>query len=193
MSYDKPARYMKEYLASLMPLLRGETVQQRRRARHDQRLLAHRRPRRDRPAGPGRRAGRRHAQAGRHRRRRHHHLDDRDRARSRATSRPPSAPPPRRPAGPSRGSWWPCPSRSRATSTPPRSGSTRRSPSTRTCPRTRPCWTRRAPRARPTSASSGTRRRSRPSIGRLADAGATDFVAAIVGDAAERERELRAC
>jgi len=26
MSYDKPARYMKEYLASLMPLLRGETV-----------------------------------------------------------------------------------------------------------------------------------------------------------------------
>ena len=27
MSYDKPARYMREYLASLMPLLRGETVQ----------------------------------------------------------------------------------------------------------------------------------------------------------------------
>jgi F420-dependent oxidoreductase-like protein len=26
MSYDRPARYMKEYLASLMPLLRGETV-----------------------------------------------------------------------------------------------------------------------------------------------------------------------
>jgi len=26
MSYDKPARYMKEYLASLMPLLRGESV-----------------------------------------------------------------------------------------------------------------------------------------------------------------------
>ncbi len=26
MSFDKPARYMKEYLASLMPLLRGETV-----------------------------------------------------------------------------------------------------------------------------------------------------------------------
>jgi F420-dependent oxidoreductase-like protein len=26
MSYDKPARYMREYLASLMPLLRGETV-----------------------------------------------------------------------------------------------------------------------------------------------------------------------
>ncbi len=26
LSYDKPARYMKEYLASLMPLLRGETV-----------------------------------------------------------------------------------------------------------------------------------------------------------------------
>jgi F420-dependent oxidoreductase-like protein len=26
MSYEKPARYMKEYLASLMPLLRGETV-----------------------------------------------------------------------------------------------------------------------------------------------------------------------
>jgi 5,10-methylenetetrahydromethanopterin reductase len=26
MSYDKPARYMKEYLAALMPLLRGETV-----------------------------------------------------------------------------------------------------------------------------------------------------------------------
>jgi F420-dependent oxidoreductase-like protein len=27
MSFDKPAAYMKEYLASLMPLLRGETVQ----------------------------------------------------------------------------------------------------------------------------------------------------------------------
>jgi F420-dependent oxidoreductase-like protein len=26
-SYDRPARYMKEYLASLLPLLRGETVQ----------------------------------------------------------------------------------------------------------------------------------------------------------------------
>src|SRR5580693_2372150 len=26
MSFDKPASYMKEYLASLMPLLRGETV-----------------------------------------------------------------------------------------------------------------------------------------------------------------------
>jgi 5,10-methylenetetrahydromethanopterin reductase len=26
LSYDKPARYMKEYLAALMPLLRGETV-----------------------------------------------------------------------------------------------------------------------------------------------------------------------
>jgi F420-dependent oxidoreductase-like protein len=28
LSFDKPARYMKEYLASLMPLLRGETVSQ---------------------------------------------------------------------------------------------------------------------------------------------------------------------
>jgi 5,10-methylenetetrahydromethanopterin reductase len=27
LSFDKPARYMKEYLAALMPLLRGETVQ----------------------------------------------------------------------------------------------------------------------------------------------------------------------
>ena len=43
MSFDKPARYMKEYLASLMPLLHGETVSERRRAGHDQRLRAHRR------------------------------------------------------------------------------------------------------------------------------------------------------
>ena len=57
MSYDKPARYMKEYLASLMPLLRGETVQQRGRARHDQRLLPARHPGCHGPAGPGRRPG----------------------------------------------------------------------------------------------------------------------------------------
>ena len=41
---------------------------------------------------------------------------------------------------------------------------------------------------RRTSPSSGTRRPSAASIAKLADAGATDFVAAIVGDQPERER-----
>ena len=70
----------------------------------------------------------------------------------------------------------------------PRIASTRPSPSTRTCPPTRPCWTRKGPRRRRTSASSATRRPSPRPSSRLADAGATDFVAAIVGDAAERAR-----
>ena len=43
-------------------------------------------------------------------------------------------------------------------------------------------------RRRRTSASSGTRRRSRPRSGSWRTAGATDFVASVVGDAEERER-----
>ena len=44
-SYDKPARYMKEYLAALMPLLQGETVNVDRGADHHQRVRADRRAR----------------------------------------------------------------------------------------------------------------------------------------------------
>ena len=63
MSFDKPARYMEEYLASLMPLLRGEAVQQRRGARHDHDAPAARGPRCHRPARPGRRPGHPHARS----------------------------------------------------------------------------------------------------------------------------------
>ena len=52
MSFERPAAYMREYLASLMPLLRGETVHVRGGARHHQRLrpARHRRRRARRPS-----------------------------------------------------------------------------------------------------------------------------------------------
>ena len=98
MSYDRPARYMKEYLSSLMPLLQGETVKSTGRAGHHQRLRAPRDARRRGAAGPGRRPRPHHAQAGGHGRRRHRDLDDRHRDRRAATSRRPSPPRRRRPA-----------------------------------------------------------------------------------------------
>ena len=63
MSYERPAAYMKEYLAALMPLLHGETVHVRRGARVDQRLRPTRDRQRGAAPGAGRRLGRHHAQA----------------------------------------------------------------------------------------------------------------------------------
>ena len=77
LSFDKPARYMKEYLAALMPLLAGETCQRGRRTRHHPRLRAPHAARRLDASGAGGRVGRHHAQAGRTGRRRHRDLDDR--------------------------------------------------------------------------------------------------------------------
>ncbi len=47
MSFDKPGSYMQEYLASLMPLLHGETVHSAGERVTTQRLRAARHPRRD--------------------------------------------------------------------------------------------------------------------------------------------------
>ena len=57
LSFDKPARYMKEYLAALMPLLAGEKVQRGRRARHDPRLRPPGAAGRLDASGAGRRVG----------------------------------------------------------------------------------------------------------------------------------------
>ena len=64
MSFEKPARYMQEYLASLMPLLHGETV-----SSAGERVTTNALAPLDIPAPPppraGGRPGQRHAQAGR--------------------------------------------------------------------------------------------------------------------------------
>ena len=57
LSFERPAQYMKEYLASLLPLLRGEAVSERRGAGDHERLCAARHRRRRAAAGAGRRPG----------------------------------------------------------------------------------------------------------------------------------------
>ncbi len=93
-------------LAHASPPWRGG--QQHRRASHHHDAPAPRRPRRHRPAGPGRRSRHPHAEAGGHRGRRHRDLDDRHRHHR----EPHRAHHPRRRRGrrdgPSRGSGSPC-------------------------------------------------------------------------------------
>ncbi len=57
LSFERPAQYMREYLASLLPLLHGEAVNERGGAGDHERVRAARRPRHRGAAGPGRRAG----------------------------------------------------------------------------------------------------------------------------------------
>ena len=78
-SFDKPARYMKEYLAALMPLLAGETV-----SVDGERVTTHafqplKLRRRHRTSGARGRPGHHHAQSGRAGGRWHRDLDDRHR------------------------------------------------------------------------------------------------------------------
>ena len=111
MSFDRPARYMKEYLGLADATAAGRGGQQHRGARHHQRLPAHRDPRRRGTAGPRRRPGPRHAQAGGHRRRRHRDLDDRHRDHREPHRADDHRGRARRPAGRRRGSSCPCRSR----------------------------------------------------------------------------------
>ena len=188
LSYEKPASYMREYLASLMPLLHGEAprstgerVTTNAFAPLDIRgttappvLVAALGPAMLELAGT---AGRRH-----------HHLDDGHGHRRLAhLASHPTGRGRRGPAGARASS---CPCRWRSRPTPMRRGhaSTRSSPSTRTCRRTRPCWRRRAHAGPARSPSWATRSVVAESIRALADAGATDFVAAVVGDADQRAR-----
>ena len=119
MSFDKPARYMKEYLALAdAPAARRDGAAAPASASRPTRSLPLDVRGRHRPAGPRGRPGRRHAQAGGHRGRRHRHLDDRHRHHRDRTSCPPSAPRPQAAGRPEpRGSASPCPSRSPTTST----------------------------------------------------------------------------
>jgi 5,10-methylenetetrahydromethanopterin reductase len=186
MSFDKPARYMKEYLAALMPLLHGETGQRDRRARHHPRLrpldIA------DVTAPPVLVAALGDTMlklAGR--------VADGTVTWMTGTKTIESHIPPsswrrrKRRGGRRRGSVVALPVSVTATSKRRGSASTRNSPSTRTCPPTRPCWTRRGREPGRHRLRRG-RGRGAASIEKLAAAGATDFVASIVGNRAERER-----
>ncbi len=159
MSFDKPARYMEEYLASLMPLLRGEAVSSVGERVTTTTPL---------PLGvPGATAppvlvaalgtlmlklagtvadgtvtwmtGTATIES---------HIAPTIRAAAQAAGRP----------EPRVGVSLPVSVTSDVEAA--RSASTTPRPSTPPCPPTRPCWTRRAPRARGTSRSSGTRSRS---------------------------------
>ena len=159
LSFDKPLRHMREYLAVLMPLLTdgkadvdGETI-----STHAAVDVAEPRP----CPGARRRARPEDARARRHGHRRHRHVDDRPgharvahRAhdhRGRRARRPPGAAD-RRPA---------CRSASPPTSTAHGRAPRRTSRSTASCRRTAPCSTAKAPTGRPTSRSSATKPRSR--------------------------------
>ena len=177
LDYSKPARHMREYLEVLTPLLRGEPVEYR---GSEYRVKAGL----DVPGGApvplrGRRARPRDARPRRPARRRHDHLDDRRRARSRSTSRPRSARPRATRVAPSRASSRAC--RSRCAATRPRRArrSRRRSRSTARCRPTARCSTARARPGPPTSRCVGDEAALRAQLGRLRDAGVTDFDAAV--------------
>ena len=169
-------------------------------ARDHQRLRPARHRQRGAAAGAGRRPGRHHAEAGGPRRRRHGHLDDRHRPPSATTSRPPSPRRPRRRAG----------RRPRVVVSLP----DRASPTTSTgakerineafaiypnLPSYKAMLDKEGAEAAADIAFIGDEEAVAASIARLADAGATDFVAAIVGRrggagpglrAAERDRPV---
>ena len=188
LSYDRPARHMREYLDALVPLLRdgvvdvdGETVSAR---------AAPHRARRDRAdVAPGGVAAA-DARAGRRDGRRHDHV-----VHGPGHPRAPGGAAPacrrtRRRDGLTRVSW----SRSRPSSpttkptvVPSRASSWQ---GTATCPSTAPCSTRRAPTAPPMSPSSATKPPSPRTSSASAAVGATDFVAIPTGTDADRRRTL---
>ena len=183
---------MKEYLASLMPLLRGETV-------HSRRASAS-------PPTPSPRStspdvepppvlvaalGATMLKLAGTRRRRHHHLDDRHRRPSGATSRPTITA-----AAEAAGRPAPRVVVSLPIAVTADADAAKERINEAFCHLPEPALLqghagqggRRG--GRRTSASSVTRRRWPRRSRRLADAGATDFVAAVVGDADERDRGL---
>ena len=193
MSFERPAAYMREYLASLMPLLRGETVHC-----EGERVTTNAFAPLDiadveRTAGPRGRAGRHHAEAGRPRGRRHHHLDDRHRHHRRPHrahhhrggrgGRPAGAP--RRGVAAHRRHHRPRRRR--------RSGSTRPSAIYPNLPSYKAMLDKEGAEAAGDIAFIGDEEAVAASIAKLADAGATDFVAAIVGDADGARRVASRC
>ena len=182
LSYERPAAYMREYLASLMPLLHGETVRVRGGAGDHQCLRPDRDRRRGATPGARCRSRRHHAQAVGPRRRRHHYLDDGHRHRRRPhrthhhgrgrSGRPPGSPggrvaPDRRHARP----------RHRQGAD---EGGLRHLPN---LPAYKAMLDKEGAETAADIGFIGDEEAVAASISRLAEAGATDFVAAIVGDA----------